>query len=52
MSPSQGSLDEHSPLEEDDEIVLGTRVEDVVADKGLYSDAHFFPSVTAGEIAV
>ena len=27
-------------------------MKDVVADKEVYSDAYFFPSVTAGEIAV
>ena len=52
MSPSQGLLDEHSPLEDDDEIVLDARVEDVGAAEGLYSDAHFFASATAGEIVL
>jgi hypothetical protein len=49
MSPSQGLPDEHSPLEGDDEIVLGARVEDVVAVDGLYSDAKFFTSAITGE---
>lgn len=52
MSPSQGLPEEHSPLEEDDEIVLGARVEDVVGAEALYSDPHFCTSATAGDISV
>jgi hypothetical protein len=42
MSPSQRLSDEHLPLEEEDKVAPGARAEDVMASRGLYSDADLY----------
>ncbi len=51
MSPLQGLSDEHSLLEEVDEVVPGARAEEVAASRGVHmeADLYFATSVTLGE---
>ncbi len=42
MSPLQGLSDEHSLLEEDDEVAPSTRAEEVVASGQVYTEADLY----------